>query len=143
MVRDVCPKRRRTATKCARRATVAALVAVSLGTTAAWASSFAWRVVGSARASGDFAVASASGTANHPFQLAVRVTNSHGGSVNGFGVVSCSKGYGIGSKSAHYSGRSPLLRILPMPMPASDSCDVVASGSSMAGGTLVVQILKR
>jgi hypothetical protein len=115
----------------------------AIGAGLASATALGWRVIGSARASGDFAVASASGTANHPSLVAVRITNTHGGSVSGLGVVSCSKGFGVGSKSIEYSGRSPLLKILPLPMRSSDSCDIVASGSSMAGGTIVVQILKQ
>jgi hypothetical protein len=124
-------------------AAIAAVVGATVAVASASAATLGWHVIGSARASGDFAVASASGTANHPRLLAVRITNSHGGSVNGFAAISCSKGFGIGSKSATYSGHSPLLKVLPIPMKNSDRCQVVASGSSMAGGTLVVQILKQ
>jgi len=119
------------------------LAGVIVGVGLASATPLGWRVIGSGRASGDFAVASADGSANRPHMLAVRITNSRGGSVSGFAAVSCSKGFGIGSKSASYSGRSPLLKVLPLPMRNSDSCDVIASGSSMSGGTLVVQILKQ
>lgn len=108
---------------------------------AATAGAGSWRVIGTAKASGDFAVAAANGSAKRPKQLAIRITNSRNGKVTGMAVVSCSKGFGIGSKSSQYSGRSPLFKVLPIPMRNSDSCDVVASGSSMAGGILKVQIL--
>jgi hypothetical protein len=126
-----------------RFAAVAAVIGAIAVAGAASAATLGWHVIGSARASGDFAAASASGTANHPHLLAVRITSSRGGSVSGFAAVSCSKGFGIGSKSLTYTGRSPLLKLLSIPMKNSDTCEVVASGSSTAGGTLVVQILKQ
>jgi hypothetical protein len=103
----------------------------------------AWRVIGTASASGDFAVASGSGTARRPNQVAVRITNSRGGRVSGLGVVSCSRGFSIGSNSTQYGGRSPYLRVLRMPMKRADSCDVIASASSTTGGRLVIRILAR
>jgi len=95
-----------------------------------------WHVIGHGSASGDFAAAAASGTASHPHQLAVRVT---GKGTQGFAAVACSKGYGIGSKSTHWSGSG--LHLLKLPMKGSESCDVTASASG--SGRVTVAILAR
>jgi hypothetical protein len=127
-----------------RLAAIAAVIgAIAVTVGVASAATLGWRVIGTARASGDSAVASANGTASHPRLLAVRITSSHGGSVNGFAIVSCSNGSGFSAKSLNYSGHSPLLKLMPTPMKNSDSCVVIARGSSTSGGTVVVQILKQ
>ena len=116
---------------------------VGVGSAIAAPSVPGWRTVGQATASGDFAVAAANGTAAHPSQVAVRIVSSRGGSVTGLAVVACTKNFGIGSSSTNLKGRSPLLTVVRMPMRGAESCDVIASGSSMSGGKLLVQILAK
>jgi len=109
-----------------------ALVASSVAAT------FGWRVIGHASASGQFAVAAANGSANHPHSIAVRVTGG-GGGVQGLGVVACSRGIAsIGSTSTNYHGHFALLK---MPMKNSDNCQVTASASG--SGHLTLQILAK
>ena len=112
---------------------VAALFA-TLATAAVAASG--WRVVGKGSASGEYAVAAASGSAKHPHQMAVRLT---GRRIDGYAVVACSKGFGVGSKTSSYKGAG--LHLVKLPMGASDSCDVTASASG--AGRVTVQILTR
>jgi hypothetical protein len=119
------------------------VVVVTVGLVTASAASLAlaaasgWRVIGHASASGDFAVAAASGSANHPGTLAVRVTG--GGAVSGLGIVACSKGFGsIGSTSTDFKGH---YKVLKLPMKKADSCQVTASASG--SGRLKLEILAR
>jgi hypothetical protein len=102
-----------------------------------------WRIIGHASASGDLAVAAASGTADHPAQIAVRITAGRGASVSGTAMVACGNGYRAGSRTAtRVSGPSQLFRLVRLPLRA-ESCSVVATASSASGGRVVIQILER
>ena len=112
-------------------------VGLLLGASVAFGSVNGWRVIGHASASGQFAAAAASGSANHPNAIAVRI--SGGGTVTGFGAVACSKGIGsIGSTSTTYHGHFALLKL---PMKNADSCQVTASASG--SGHLRLEIVAR
>jgi hypothetical protein len=103
----------------------------------------AWRIIGHASASGELAVAAASGTAEDPAQIAVRITAGRGASVSGTAVVACGNGYRAGSRTAtRVSGPSQLFRLVRVPLRA-ESCDVVATASTTSGGRVVLQILER
>jgi hypothetical protein len=116
---------------------VVLVVAVAVVSIAAAATS-GWRVIGKASASGQFAVAAASGSAKRPHAIAVRITGG-GGGVAGFGVVACSRGIGsIGSTSTNFKGHFGTLKL---PMTNSDSCQVTASASG--SGKLKLEILAR
>ena len=67
--------------------------AVALPATAATTS---LHVIGSARSSGDFAVAAANGSGKNAKAVYVR---GYGRGLSGFAAVACSKGFSIGSKS--------------------------------------------
>jgi hypothetical protein len=99
------------------------------------------RVVGSARASGDFATAIASATVNRPTRLSLRIIAKPRQRVDGNWTLVCSKGMGAGSKSGTVAGRSTLTRPMRFPMARPDSCTAAGSGSLSGSGRLTVQIL--
>jgi hypothetical protein len=122
-----------------KRIASAAVAIVVVGqAVSAGAAVAAWRVVGSATSSGQFAVAAANGTARHPRQLAVRVIGG-GSKVSGMAVVSCSRGLGsLGSSTTNIRGKMTTLKL---PMRNADSCEIIASMSG--SGYPKVQILAR
>jgi hypothetical protein len=95
------------------------------------------RVIGQARSSGDFAVAAASGDKDNAHAIYLR---GYGRKLAGFGVMACSRGSSIGSKSTRLrsmvSGRLYRLR-----MPFAGDCTVTASLSG--SGRIRLQILAR
>ena len=101
------------------------------------------RIIGRAKASGDFAVAVASGSARRPRVLRVRVTARPRQRVSGSYTVVCSKGSGAGSKSGDFSGRTTLRRKLRMPMPRPDSCSVGASAQLEEGCRITLVLIAR
>jgi hypothetical protein len=76
----------------------------------------ALRVIGRKSASGDFAVALASGRANKPTALYLRVLARPNQGVDANWTLVCSRGLGAGSKSGRFSARPPMTRRLRMPM---------------------------
>jgi hypothetical protein len=114
-------------------AAVIAGVAVSM---AAAANAAGLRVIGSARSSGEFAVAAANGSKNHARVIYLR---GYGHDLSGMGVVACSKGYtSVGSKSTELSHmRSG--RLYKLKMPFRGDCQVTASLSG--SGRIRLQIL--
>ena len=114
-------------------AAVIAGVAVSM---AAAANAAGLRVIGSARSSGEFAVAAANGSKNHAHVIYLR---GYGHDLSGMGVVACSKGYtSVGSKSTELSHmRSG--RLYKLKMPFRGDCQVTASLSG--SGRIRLQIL--
>jgi hypothetical protein len=117
---------------------VVSLVALGLMLVAvAAASASGWRVIGHAASSGQFAATAANGSANHPRQLAVKLTGS---GVSGFGVVACSKGIAsIGTKNTNYKGAG--LHLLKLPFKNASNCQVTASASG--SGRITLKILAR
>ncbi len=109
-----------------------AALAVVLPATAATTS---LGVLGSARSSGDFAVAVAYGHKNNAKEVYVR---GYGRGLSSFAAVACSKGFSVGSKSTRLveltSGRLYKLRL-----PFAGDCDVTASLSG--SGSIRLQIL--
>ena len=112
-------------------AVVAALV-VALPATAATAS---LGMIGSARSSGDFAVAAANGSKKNAKEVYVR---GYGRGLSGFAVVACSKGFSIGSKSATLKSMASG-RLYKLRLPFAGDCTVTASLSG--SGSIRLQIL--
>jgi hypothetical protein len=100
------------------------------------------RTIGKASASGDYAIALASGQAKRPAAIYARITSRPPQSVSGHWTMVCGKGFGAGSKSGSFKGRSPVQRRLRMPMSRPDNCTVSASGSLDRSGRIVVTLLK-
>jgi hypothetical protein len=115
---------------------VAAVIAgVALSTVAA-ANAAGLRVTGSARSSGDFAVAAANGSKKHAHVIYLR---GYGRDLSGMGVVACSRGIGsIGSKSTNVSHMRSR-RLYRLRMPFRGDCEVTASLSG--SGRIRLQIL--
>jgi hypothetical protein len=106
------------------------------------ASSQALRVVGKSSSWGDYPITFAGAFVKRPAALYVRVLASPSQNVDGNWTLVCSKGYGAGSKTGRFSGRSPILRQMRFPMAHPDYCTVAASGSLSKGGRVTVEILK-
>src|SRR4051812_30835731 len=98
------------------------------------------RKIGSARASGDYATAVASGNAHRPHSIKVRVTSSPHQRATGSWSVVCNKGSGAGSKSGDFHGRTTFTRRIRMPMRHPDDCSVAASAQLDRGGHLKVTL---
>jgi hypothetical protein len=114
---------------------IAAAVAAVLVPTATAASS-SLRVIGSGRAAGSFAIASASGSKHN---MRAAYLRAYGSRLSTFAVVACSRGYSVGSNTKRFSSmRSGQLYRLRLPMGGGD-CDVTASLSGR--GRIKLQIL--
>ena len=96
--------------------------------------------IGSASASGDYAIALASGTAENPGTINVRVTASPRQRVSVSWTMVCSKGLGAGSKSGQFSARTTVTRALRKPQSNPDSCTVSASAQLDNGGRVRVTL---
>lgn len=99
--------------------------------------------IGRASASGDFAVALASGRATKPKGIVVTVAARPNQRVRGNWTMVCSKGFGAGSKSGNFSGTTPLTRAARMPMVRPDNCTVSATAQLVRSGRVVVSLFKR
>jgi hypothetical protein len=103
-----------------------------------------WRVIGSQRGSGDYAIVDAIGTADHPTAVGVRVFATPNQAVEGAWHTECSKGLDTGkTKSGRLDGTTPFLRVLRMPMAHPDNCSVIVIGELSGSGSIHVQVLKR
>lgn len=99
--------------------------------------------VGVAKASGGYAAAVASGTARRPRAITIVVRASPRQRINAEWSVTCSKGFGAGSKSGNFGGRATRAKRIRLPMRRPDVCYVGASAQLNQGGRLKVSIFKR
>lgn len=119
------------------------VIVVGLGVAgSALGSSEALRVIGRGSSSGDFATVIASGTAKRPSVLYARITSRPRQRVTGNWTMVCSKGFGAGSKSGSFAGRTPIQRRLRFPMTRPASCTVSAGGSLDRSGRITVTLLR-
>ncbi len=102
-----------------------------------------YKRIGSASASGDFAIALASGTAKRPLGVYVSTVATPRQSVSVNWTMVCSKGFGAGSKSGSHTTSSSRKRKLRLPMSNPSSCTVSASGSLEDGGKVTVRLYQR
>lgn len=103
----------------------------------------ALRVIGRKSASGDFAIALASGRANKPTALYLRALARPNQGVDANWTLVCSKGLGAGSKSGRFSARTPVTRRLRMPMARPNSCIVSGGAQLRRSGRVTVLLLKQ
>lgn len=97
-----------------------------------------------AKASGEFAIAQASGTTRDPSKIFAKVTSKPRQQVSGAYSVVCSKGFGAGTKSGSIKGRTPLVRRLRLPMGNPDSCTAAANAQLQdGGGTVRVRLYRK
>ena len=117
----------------------AAALALAGGSAAA-----TWQGIGGDVASGDFALAAATGHSTHPRALAVGVTSARPATADVTAYVACSDGAGaIGARKTTFHARTPFTKALLLPKPRSGSCSVSASVAALSGGTLRLRILAR
>lgn len=100
----------------------------------------ATHVVGSGHASGDYAIAQASGTANEPakIELSLAATPSQSATVS-WDLICDESGGGVGSKTGQSTLSLPTVDVLALPAP-STSCIVSASAQISSSGTVTVSI---
>jgi hypothetical protein len=123
---------------------VVALLAVALGfAKTIGAAPSALRVIGRKSASGDFAIALASGRATRPTALYMRILARPNQGVSAHWTVVCSKGLGAGSKSGSFSAPTPVTRRLRMPMSRPSRCFVSGSAQLRRSGRVTVLLLKQ
>jgi hypothetical protein len=96
--------------------------------------------IGHEDAQGDYATAVASGEADHPSTIWVRVEASPNQTATVYWTMVCSEGYGSGSKDGEFSGTTAIDRALEFPMPNPDTCYVSASAQIDGSGTLDVYL---
>ena len=122
------------------QATAEALLNGDLAQTASSVPAGPAHVVAWGHATGDYAVASASGTANSPHRVAVVVSATPSQRVQVSWNLVCSEtGGGVGSKSGQVTVSAPTTVPIPLPAP-STSCIVSTVGQLQASGNLTLQI---
>lgn len=114
-----------------------------VATASATAAPLKERVFGKATASGDYAIAIASGNVDRPRAILVRVTATPRQTVGVNWTVVCSKGFGAGSKSGAFKARAPVTRPVKLPMRQPDNCTASAGGSLDGSGRVVVSLIGR
>jgi hypothetical protein len=112
-----------------------ALIALLASVVTAAATAGSLRVIGSGRASGQFAVTSATGSKRHTQAVYLR---GYGRQLSGFAAIACSRGFSVGSRSATLN-RMVSGRLYRLRLPMRGDCDVTASMSG--SGRIRLQIL--
>lgn len=125
-----------------RRLAAACVVTVCL-VASATAAAAVYKRIGSASASGDFAIALANGTAKHPIGVYVSALATPRQRVDVNWTLVCSKGLGAGSKSGSFKTLSSAKRKLRLPTAHPDECQVSAGGSLDRGGRITVRLYQR
>lgn len=92
-------------------------------------------------ASGDYAIAQASGTINNPHRIRVRVTAKPRQRVEVSWTMTCGRGTSAASKSGQYKARTTTTRTLRQPMRHADQCVVAANAQLDGSGKVTIRIL--
>jgi hypothetical protein len=95
---------------------------------------------GSCRASGDFAVCDASGTAHHPAVIRVHVSATPRQRVQVSWDMTCAKGSGAGGRSGQFTARTPVDHVMRHPYTDPAFCTVAAGAQLSGSGSLHVWI---
>jgi hypothetical protein len=101
------------------------------------------RVIGSASASGAYAIALANGSTEDPRALFVRVRSRPRQHVDGAWTVVCHKKSAERSRSGDIHGRTPLRRRLRLPSGHPSDCAVSATAQLARSGRITVELLAR
>ncbi len=94
-------------------------------------------------ARGDYAAVAASGTAHNPNKIYMKVTARPRQRITASWSMTCAKGFGTGSKSGDFAGRTPQVRRLRMPMRNPDDCYLGASAQLDDSGKIVIRLYKK
>ena len=103
----------------------------------------ATHVVDRARAHGDFAVATASGSVDEPRRLWVKVYARPNQGVHVAWNVVCSRGSGAGSRDGAFNATTPVKRPVRMNYRRPDSCTFSAAAQLDDSGSITVILLAR
>ena len=98
-------------------------------------------VIGSGSASGDGAIAYATGTASKPSRIRVRITSSPRQSVFVAWSVECSRGTRTKSVNGRFRARTRVTRRLRVPMRRPRSCNASVSALIDRAGRVRVRLL--
>jgi hypothetical protein len=98
--------------------------------------------VAAAASSGRFAVAFGVGSVARPRRLRLRIESKPEQWITAVWVVTCHRGLALESNSASASGRSPLVRELPLPLHGSERCSIFAGGQLEGTGAIAVKITR-
>ena len=101
------------------------------------------RVVDRARARGNFAIATASGSVDEPRRLWVKVNARPNERVVVTWSVVCSRGSGAGSRDGDFNAMTPVKRPVRMNYRRPDSCTFAATAFLGGDGRLTVTLLAR
>jgi hypothetical protein len=105
------------------------------GATAAWAS---LKVIAKGSSSGSHASANATGSADHPHALFVRVVSKPKQTVSGGWTNIC----GSKSKNGNFSGQTPMTRKIGMPIKNPNACIVGGFAQLSGSGHITVTLLQ-
>lgn len=98
------------------------------------------KVVARESASGDYAIAQASGTVKTPGKIQVLVDAKPPQQAMVTWNATCSKGAGAGSKDDQFNATTPVRRAIKLPMRNADDCIVSANAQFDKGGKVTVRI---
>lgn len=111
-----------------------ALVAVALALSS-------WHIIGQGVASGRFTVAAASATAIRPAAIRMKVTASPNIRTVARYSINCRKGSTRKKGTAKVSARTPIVKVVTLPLARPSVCVVVASATLPSQTKLTVTIL--
>lgn len=117
---------------------LAALLAACLATPAV---ALAAHTIGTGKASGDFAIATASGSIDSPGTIKVTITAEPNQKVDANWNMVCSEpGGGAGSKDGKFTAKTPVTRTLKKPASKVTDCTISALGQMSKGGKITVKL---
>jgi hypothetical protein len=99
--------------------------------------------IGVESARGDYAIATASGTAHKPRTIHVQVRTRPGQEFDANWSVTCSRGFGAGSKDGSFTGFGTRAKRIRLPMRRADTCYVAATGQLEDSGRIVISLHSR
>jgi hypothetical protein len=124
-----------------RTKTIAIAVAASVAACTATATARPFKTIGTGKASGDYAVAQASGTVENPGIIRVKVTATPRQKVNVTWSMVCSQpGGGAGSKDGQFTARTTVTRTLSKPASRVTDCSVSALAQLPDGGKIRITL---
>lgn len=101
----------------------------------------ATKTFASGKASGDYAIAMATGTIKRPGTLRVKITTSPDQKVSVSWTMVCLNGSGAGSKGGQFDAKTPLSRVMKKPGSGSHDCTVSANAQLSSSGSVRVSLV--
>jgi hypothetical protein len=99
------------------------------------------KTIGTGKASGDYAIAQATGSINKPGTIRINVTSSPKQKASVSWTMVCLNGSGAGSKDDQFDAKTPLTRALKKPGGSkAHDCTVSANAQLSEGGTVRIKL---